>query len=146
MFHSFKITNYRFFTSLLFILLPFAYINIDSFFLIIFILFIAYILSVYSITIYTIEHDSLVVTYPTRIFKRNKIVNYKEVEVVLYTYARYQPPVIAFLTDSRKRFSESNSFACRSYKKRKEILLFLKSKGLEIENRCTSMKDRNILD
>ncbi len=142
-FHFIDFSNY-----LILILMPF-FLFIDSLNLWLWIplvvLFI-YLASTISIIIYSIYDDHIEIMYPTRIYNRVKFINYINVEKVVYVHLPRSRPSIAFLKANKRLISPSNSVSYRTFKKRQEVLRFLQSKGLTIENRCSWKKDMEILD
>lgn len=85
---------------------------------------------------YDFYDDMVICNYLFSIKKKQKAIYYKDIKLVRYTIEspRHPIPIIIFqLNDKKILASHSNSCSHSSFKKRKEILMFLKSKGVGIE-------------
>ncbi len=100
--------------------------------------------------IYYLYDDKIKIVYIFRPWKRERIIKYEEIELVEYLVGggKGQYPVIAIAYNNKKIkkiLKPSNSFTHWSYKKRKEILKFLSSKGLLIKVYASTKKEKEIL-
>lgn len=107
---------------------------------------IEYIISYFSLSFIYIYEDKVEFVFPVR-FKDNTVsIYFNEIDrVTLKSYARGVPFIIFFKSPSQNWFYPWNSFNCANFKKRKEILKFLHSKGLKIVVKSDEERDLKIL-
>jgi hypothetical protein len=94
--------------------------------------------------------NEIKIIYLFRFSKRFKSIEYSQIKLIKYIHTAgkgKQPMIVMIYEDKKfsKLFKPSNSFTHRSFKKRKEILKFLDSKGIPIEIITDFNEDRNIL-
>lgn len=109
---------------------------------------IEYFISTISLSYIRIYDDYIEFIYPTKLWNKRRIIWFKDLDYVIYHGTPPRSlPIIGFYTKNKrfKILSSSNSFTCKSFELRKEILRFLDLKGLEIELNGTE-KDEAILD
>ena len=102
------------------------------------------------INIYYFHEDRVEIVYLFRVFNRKKIVLYSDITEVRYINGGgWAQPIVVFVYKGKsfkKIFWPSNSFTHRRFKRRKEILLFLHSKGIPMIIKTVFEKDKEIYD
>lgn len=101
-----------------------------------------------TVTFVELYEDYLRVVYPFRFLYRIKSYNYNELVKVVDIYQQdyYENPRIKLILANKKQFEwPSNTFPIFSYNKRKIILQYLKSKGVNIEIKSEFQKELDIL-
>lgn len=109
-------------------------------------IFLEYILSIIWLNIFTLFENKIEIFYPTRVFKRKKVINYSEITKIIYKNTWNYPTIAFYKSNKQSIFLPSNSFTCGIRKKRVAILKFLHSRGLQIEIKSDSDKDKTMLD
>jgi len=100
------------------------------------------------INVYYFYEDKIKIVYIFRLTRREKIVLYSDIKEIRYiNIGAAKQPIVTFVYQG-KTFSRilwpSNSFTHRYFRKRKEILMFLNSKGLPIIVNSVFKKDKDI--
>lgn len=102
------------------------------------------------INMYYFHEDRVEIVYLFRYFNRKKIVLYSDITEVRYVNGGgWAQPIVVFVYKGKsfkKIFWPFNSFTHRRFKRRKEILLFLHSKGIPIIIKTVFEKDKEIFD
>lgn len=89
------------------------------------------------------------IVYPFKFFNRSQVIKYNEVVRVIdiFPNTKFENPRIKLIVKEKTNVEwPSNTFPVFSFKKRKRILLFLKSKGISIEIRSNFEKEHHILE
>ena len=100
------------------------------------------------INVYYFYEDKIKIVYIFRFVRREKYVLYSDIKEIRYIHtAGAKQPMVALIYQG-KSFSSilwpSNSFTHRYFSKRKEILLFLNTKGIPIIVNSVFKKDKEI--
>lgn len=100
------------------------------------------------VNVYYFHEDRMEIVYLFRFLNRKKEVHYSDITEVRYINGggRVQPMVVFVYKGKsfKKIFWPSNSFTHGCFKKRKEILLFMHSKGIPIIVNSVFRKDEEI--
>jgi hypothetical protein len=98
------------------------------------------------INIYYFYDDKIKIVYIFRFANREKVILYSDIKEVRYVHsAGTKQPTVVLVYNGKsfsKLFLPSSSFTHRYFKKRKEILLFLHSKGIPIIINTVFKKDK----
>jgi len=104
----------------------------------------------YQVNSFYIFEDRIEIHYFFRLLNRVTIHKFDEIVSVRYinSSSRYSSPTIQliFARMKRKTILPSNSFPIRFFKKRKAILKFFESKGIQIEIKSVFESDKYIID
>ena len=114
----------------------------------IFFIFLYFLIAHYWVNFFYFFEDNIIVFYPMRIFKRRKIIYYKNIEHIRYTNALtyYSSPRIIFVFKDKKfLFLPSKSFIVFSFNKRKQILQFFNKKGICVKILSQDEQDKDII-
>lgn len=110
----------------------------------------SYIIWCVFINIYYFYDNKIKIVYIFRFFNREKEIQYSEIDEIRYIHtAGTKQPMVVFVYKGKsfsKLFLPSNSFTHRYFEKRKEILLFLHSKGIPIIINTVFKKDKVAFD
>jgi hypothetical protein len=110
---------------------------------------VCYVIWALLINRYYFYEDEIKIVYLFRFINREKKVFYSDISEIRYIHtAGARQPIIVFIYKGKyfsKVFFPSNSCSHRRFNKRKEILLFLHSKGIPIVVNSIFKRDSEIL-